>query len=168
MQAVANKYAFRGGSRFPVRAQAAGEALADIAEQSDGELRPRVVVEASRPEDHPLHPVFEWRDERAAQLYRDDQARHLIRSVRVVTPAEDVEQAPGLQIQYVAVSRPQDGDRVYVEASRAMSDADMRQQVLEEAVRLLRGIRARYGHLEELAEVFAVIERVDRVEEPAA
>jgi hypothetical protein len=50
-----------------------------------GRLTTDAVVEEARPIDAPLHPAFEWRDDRAAHLYRLDQARHLIRAL-VITP----------------------------------------------------------------------------------
>lgn len=51
-------------------------------ENEHGQLRPEDVVNvASRP-DHPLHDCFEWDDSVAAEQYRIDQARTLIRSVR--------------------------------------------------------------------------------------
>jgi hypothetical protein len=55
----------------------------------EGSLRASAVLEDSRPEDAPLHPAFEWDDAAAAEQYRLDQARSLIRSVTVVMPDGD-------------------------------------------------------------------------------
>jgi hypothetical protein len=61
------------------------QALEAIAAKHDGILRPEdVVMEAASP-DHPLHDQFEWSDQNAAHSYRVDQARTLIRSVKVET-----------------------------------------------------------------------------------
>jgi hypothetical protein len=63
------------------------EALAElerIAEASDDELRPEAVVEAARFASSPLHPLFEWSDTVAAREYRLQQARTIVRSVRIV------------------------------------------------------------------------------------
>jgi hypothetical protein len=46
-------------------------------------LHPLAVVEAASNEDSPLHAYFEWDDTEAAKLYREDQARGLIRSVKI-------------------------------------------------------------------------------------
>lgn len=48
-----------------VSAQTAGEELARI-EKENGSLTPELVVDESRREEAPLHPVFEW-DERKPQ-----------------------------------------------------------------------------------------------------
>ena len=64
-------------------AQVIGEALADI-EDRHGVINPNTVVDESRPENAPLHPVFEWRDEIAAENWRVEQARRVVRCVEVV------------------------------------------------------------------------------------
>lgn len=77
------KYEFKAGARYSVAADVAGAELERIQNQR-GVIEPRVVVEESRPEAAPLHPVFEWNDDKAAENYRTWQARSLIKSVRVI------------------------------------------------------------------------------------
>lgn len=64
------------------------DALEAIRLSKDGVLRPEDVVREARREDHPLHGEFEWDDSKAAESYRIDQARTLIRSVRVTVTVE--------------------------------------------------------------------------------
>ena len=52
-------------------------------------LTPALVVDAARDEGHPLHDRFEWNDKAAAEAHRLDQARRLIRSVRVIYKEAD-------------------------------------------------------------------------------
>lgn len=94
------KYAFRAGARYKVAPQVAGVELERI-RKARGTLSAQGVVDESRPEDAPLHPVFEWRDPVAAEHYRRYQARVLIRSVQVIQP-ETGEQRQ----QYVHVAKP--------------------------------------------------------------
>lgn len=49
----------------------------------DGEITPDDVVVAATPEDSPIHGLFLWDNEVAGQRYRLDQARDLIRRVKV-------------------------------------------------------------------------------------
>lgn len=77
------RYEFKAGARYSVAADVAGAELERIQNQR-GVIEPRVVVEESRPEAAPLHPVFEWDDDKAAENYRTWQARSLIKSVRVI------------------------------------------------------------------------------------
>jgi hypothetical protein len=47
-------------------------------------LTPALVLAEARDPDSPLHPLFEWNNDEAAERWRLHQARELIRSVRVV------------------------------------------------------------------------------------
>lgn len=60
-----------------------------------GRFAPNDVVEAARDEDSPLHAFFEWDDSLAAEAHRVEQARRLIRSVRVeIVTSESVIATP--------------------------------------------------------------------------
>lgn len=48
-------------------------------ESPSGEVTPRGLWEAARDVDHPLHDEFEWDDSVAADAWRDEQARRLLR-----------------------------------------------------------------------------------------
>lgn len=79
------KYVYRNlKSGHGVSADVAGIELANIRE-SHGALTASIVVDASRPDSAPLHPVFEWDDFSAAENHRRWQARQLIRAVHVVS-----------------------------------------------------------------------------------
>ena len=78
-------YQFRQSARLKggVDAQTVGETLAGLEDKHGGITAP-MVVDESRPEDAPLHPCFTWDDQEAAELYRETEARSIVRSVRVV------------------------------------------------------------------------------------
>ena len=59
-------------------------ALQAIAEQHQGRLMPEAVVEAAKDPKSLLHGMFTWDDAEAAHAHRVEQARTLIRTVRVV------------------------------------------------------------------------------------
>lgn len=71
---------------YPVAAQDAGEELERIYDEH-GKIEPAEVVNESRPETAVLHPCFEWRDDVAAEKYREEQARGICRCI-VVTKEE--------------------------------------------------------------------------------
>lgn len=72
--------------------QRLGEALATIQDAHGGRLEPEHVVDAARPKNSVLHKHFEWDDAAAAEAYRKDQARAIIRVVRV--ESEDTTEQP--------------------------------------------------------------------------
>jgi hypothetical protein len=82
-------YSWRPGYRGPqhVAAQKVGHVLTSLAGEHHVRdvrvLRPEVVVEAARPVESPLHPLFEWDDSVAAEQWRREQARYICRHVTV-------------------------------------------------------------------------------------
>ena len=148
------QYVFAEGRRLPVPAQTAGEEL-DRIEARDGGITPKAVVEESRPEDAPLHPCFEWDNEVAAELYREDQARNIIRTVRVVRVDSAGESTP--KVAYVSTSMINGDDstsRFYINTARAMSNEMLREQVLADCLTQLRGLVNRFRDLSEMAGLF--------------
>jgi len=68
--------------------QAMTDALVQL-EARDGTITPDAVVRAAAEEASPLHRHFEWDDTEAAHAFRLEQARTLIRSVRVLVTTEE-------------------------------------------------------------------------------
>lgn len=126
--------------------QKIGSALAKIAEQQKGRLTPPAVVEAARDARHPLHKYFEWDNEIAAEAYRLDQARVLIRSVRIVGD-DDAEPAPAF------LSVADKGGTSYRTFAEVMDSADLQNTVLAAAERDLAAFEKRYRQLADICEV---------------
>jgi len=146
-------YQWRDGARVNLDAQTAGEEIERVRTAQNGRLAPLDLVEASRDPAAPLHPAFEWDNAVAAESWRVEQAKYLIRSIDVVMVSEQEQKSVRA---FVSVKR--DEDRSYTSVSHAMSDADLRKQVLDNALRELEAWRNRYAELVELANVFAAID----------
>lgn len=152
-------YQWREGARFGVDAQKAGDELERIRTKHNGRLEPDWVVHAAKSDKNPLHGLFEWDDTVAGQAYRAVQARQIIRSIAVV-----IEEAPKPTPVRAFVSVVRDRDQSYTSVSHAMSDPDLRKQVLRTALRELEAWRNRYAELVELATVFAAIDEARAAE----
>ena len=147
---------WKSGSRFPVRPAVAAAALDAIARASAGAVTPAAVVDAARSTRHPLHRCFTWDDTVAAERWREQQARVLIGAVRVIV--EDGGKGAS-QVAFLSVN-VRDAGRAYMASTVVLSDDDYREQALAEALAALNGWRRRHRHLNELAEVFEAIDRV--------
>lgn len=145
-------YKFKSGTRLKVSAQAAGELCAEL--ESQGKLTPHEVVEASRPDDAPLHSAFEWDDEIAAEKYRETQASYIIRSVEVVPEGSS---KPTRAFVSLVIN---ENEREYHEINKVLRIRSERELLLEEAKRELMAFKNKYAVLEELADVFTVIDKV--------
>lgn len=146
-------YKFRPGSRVSGDPQVVGERLDQLT--INGRLTAEGVLDDARAISSPLHSCFEWDDSTAAEAHRLWQARQLIACVITIETLLD---QPRPVREYVAVHTPQ--ERCYVQTEVALKDEDMRAVVLAQAERDFRSWEAKYQTLTELADIFAVAERV--------
>ena len=156
-------YKFRTGFSCGVAPQTAGESLEATRQSNGGLLRPRDVVHDAKPVSAALHPAFEWNNQKAASLYREDQARGIIRSIVIVEPAADEEEKPVSSIAYVSVAQSPQQGQGYMATTEAMADPELRERVLGQAIAQLSGWKRRFGHLSELAGVVEAIEELEGV-----
>ena len=99
----------RGVSVGGVSGQVIGDELTNIYDQQ-GKLTAPLVVESARPEDAPLHPVFEWDDEVAGELWREHEARNLIKIVRVEKFEDSGEIVTAPVFYHIPVSNHRSGE----------------------------------------------------------
>lgn len=136
---------FQGGDK--ANPQKIGEALAKIADSSGGHLIPNAVVRAAKNDDHPLHKHFEWRDGVAAEKYRLDQARALIRCVHVVSDKTEV----GSVRAFLSIKGKSGVS--YRTIDDVLTSADLQARVLAAAERDLLAFETRYRSLEDVCEL---------------
>ena len=128
--------------------QKIGEALAKVERESNGLLKPRAVWKAAEGKPrHVLHRHFEWGDVEAAGHWRDQQARILINTIRVVD-AEDDDKGPA----YFNITQT-DAGRAYRSYGDVMANADLRRAVVRAAKRDLDAWKTRYRELKEVCEL---------------
>jgi len=142
-------YKLKSGARLPVSPQVAGDECERL--ESSGGLTPRRLVDASRPEDAPLHKCFEWNDGVAAERWREAQASYIIRSVEV-----SIEEHMEPTRAFVATIS--DSAREYKSIGYVMRRSDSREALLDAAKRELLAFRRKYKNLYELAEVMDAID----------
>lgn len=118
--------------------------LEDIYE-AHGQLTPQLLVDAARPADHPLHDRFEWDNSVAGEKYREEQARSLIRTVRVVEVQGDTEITSVRAFH--SVPGPQGPS--YVPLAEVVKDPIKAAIVLRTAEREWRQMFSRYKHLDD-------------------
>jgi hypothetical protein len=144
--------AFKGSK--DASAQQIGEALDGIRQNAGGELEPARVVETARSPDHPLHPYFEWDDKKAAGAYRLDQARALIRIVRVETDDGETPRA------FLSVTR--DSGVSYRSLGDVQSSKDLQAAVLASAERDLEAFEKRYRELKDICQIVGMAKEAVR------
>lgn len=150
-------FEWKPGYPAKINAEVAVEVLDQVREDNGGKLAAEDVVNAARDPGSPLHPQFQWDDARAAEEYRREQARGLLRHLVVIEDG----QPPRPYYITIEEHREERSNRFsYVRlVEDVLPSADLTREVLERAIRELAGWRQRYALLADLAKVHKVIDR---------
>lgn len=136
------EYYAASGSRFSKNdAEIIGPALADLA--TKGPVTAQDVADVARSSNSPLHRYFEWDDKKAANLYRTDQARNMLRSIKVKY-VEDGTEKVTRAFQISAPRKERDGLRGYNTFSVLHGDRAVAVHMMRNAMRELQQWRERY------------------------
>ncbi|MFA4972871.1 MAG: hypothetical protein WC683_09675 [bacterium] len=128
--------------------------LEKLSRKHKGALRPRDVVNFARDPKTALHEHFEWDDNLAAEEYRLEQARKIIR-VQII----QLDGHPLPIRAYVSLEKDRGRDS-YRPITRVLEDKMLRAELMAQALREAKAWALRYEQLEELAEVFSAIEKI--------
>ncbi len=135
-----------------------------------GYVTPEKIVDDAKNEKSPLHSFFEWDDSAAAAQYRLDQARFLLRSIMIIpgkeikTPvrafycvhASDV--PASLPDNEKSISTDPASRVVYATIKKVFNDADLSQQVVDQALSELKSWQNRYRQYKQLASLNNIID----------
>lgn len=156
MSAFKSKYSYREGFHIDKRfdAQVVGEMCEELSNTVG--LTPKTLLDANRGEDTPLHDYFEWRDDVAAEKYREEQARYVIRSIIVIS--EDTKPEVKAYCPVIVDGKPE-----FKHVETVIKSVDLTEQMLENAKKELFSFQVKYNALRdyvELSEVFTVIDKL--------
>lgn len=126
-----------------------------IRSKSKGVLYPQDVVEFARDPNTELHKHFTWDDSEAARQYRLEEARRLIR-VHVTYLPRNNQPVPC----YISLPEKRANGGGYITIEHALSKAEYRRQMLEDALVALQALENRYHMLRELAPIWDAVDKV--------
>lgn len=131
-----------------VEAQKVAEEIIGIGD----EPTPQQIVERARDADTELHKCFEWDNDVAAEKYRVVQARYLVHHL-VIEEKQVPQDRPEIRVFY----KPEKSAG-YQQTKLIVKDEDKYAQLLKQAYAELRAFKVKYSCLQELAEIFALID----------
>jgi len=152
-------YKYRAGFRPALKdPQIVGDKLQELRDQNNG-LTASIVIEEAKHKTSVLHGAFEWDDSKAAHQWRLHSARHLMRSVEIVsTSAEgDTRSLPAFVFVKTDLG-PQ-----YETLARVLSDKELRTQVLERAEKEFDQWAKRYEEYEEFLSVIKAFDKTRKI-----
>jgi hypothetical protein len=144
-----------------------------IVAQADDHSAPRVLLEAARSPDSPLHRYFTWDDSLAGERYRLAQAGALYRTVKMQIVRMDAE-AREIKFEQIraVISVPSDrkkkDSKSYGRTTAVASDEQRRASVLRGIVREIVALRNKYAKFSELHDVWiAIDDAADQFDPPS-
>jgi len=147
------------------RMAAVRQELLALMKANRGTLTPEAVVERARPESSPLHDCFEWDDDAAAEQYRLDQARRLIR-MQVEVIKSPTGGAPVNVRTFISLpskrDRADDADDSpgYIHVTEAIRKVEYRTEMLAMMKADAAAFAAKYQHMAEAAGIIGEIRKV--------
>lgn len=137
--------------------QATIDELKRLTNEHGGTLHPEKIVEAARDKKSILHSRFEWDNNEAAERYRLIQARYMLNIA--------VEVIPGNRMRskvFVSLRRDRYDGGGYRTTVDVLSDSQLHQQMLDDALENMEHFRLKYQELKELHKVVLVMKKTER------
>nr|DAH60481.1 MAG TPA: hypothetical protein [Caudoviricetes sp.] len=125
--------------------------------QNSGKLTPELVVDYARPKESVLHDDFEWRDEVAAEKYRQGQARHMIGAIRITS--EDTQEPVRAYVNVTVVAPDEPPVRSYMPMKEVLEHPDLHSQMMADAFRDAQSFKQKYNTLERLKPVMDAMDK---------
>ena len=138
-----------GFGLFHADAQKVANEIAEIGESAT----PQEILEKGRDPETELHKCFEWDDTVAAEKYRIQQARQIVRCLVIRESEEPKSDKPEIRMFYKTSN-----DEGYKPTSIIMQNKDEYKKLLERAFAELTAFKNKYHSLSELDGVFEQID----------
>lgn len=127
--------------------------LSQIQERAGGLLLPADVVNFARDQGTELHTQFIWDDTEAAEKFRLDQARQVIRAHVIIIGSD-----PTPVRAQVSLSTDRGNGGGYRAMVTVLADAEQNATMVRDALRELIRIKAKYERVSTLREIWSAIE----------
>ncbi|MBO6178502.1 MAG: hypothetical protein J6M62_11250 [Selenomonadaceae bacterium] len=147
-----------------VEAETAGKELERM-ENKHGKVTPQIILDESRADNAPLHRLFEWDDTKAAEKYRLTQAQNIIHNLTITVDNPKTER----QTTVRAYVKLQDEVYNYISVTKAVTEQDTYQAILNEALEEIKRFQRKYSGLVEFADICKqvkiVLDKIDKENE---
>lgn len=139
------------------KAQAYGEFLTRYSKTRKG-IEPKELVKTAKSEDCPLHDYFEWDDSIGGEKYRIEQARYLLKAIKIV-----IVNAKPIRAFFNVKIQNGEERQVYYDEETVRLDDELKKQIVQAALNELIGWKERYKlYCQEFGVVFKAIEETQK------
>jgi len=138
----------------PVHVTIVAKELTRIIETSGGNVSPTVIVKKARPKNSPIHECFEWDNSKAADMYRIEQAKYLLRSVTIT-----VQDGSGKAVSVRAFPNIETPEgNFYTTNAIVMDDLELTEKLETQVQRELLYLRRKGANLKRFKKVWRAVD----------
>ena len=164
---MTRKYAIKHGGRIygKVSPQVVGETIEIISHKNNGTILPKQLVDEARDHNSPIHECFDWDDSRAAESFREMQARDLLRTIIIMDQPTATGEVSTVRAFHSIVieSRPNEKESTaYMPINVVLSNNNYRQQIIDRALRELEEWKEKWNLYNELLPIIEAISLAQR------
>ena len=136
--------------------------LAKLEQLGGGKLKPEVVVEDAKDPKSPYHDLFEWDDSIAGHKYRIEQARLIIKTIKVEVT---VDSKTVKTVRYIRDPEAASKEQGYVSVVKLKDNKTLAWEALEMELKRAKSLMDRAKDLAVVLDMAdAVTEIIDRIE----
>ena len=139
----------KGFGFYDADAQKVAEEIMSIGDSAT----PQQIVDAARDENSELHRCFTWDDTEAADKWRLQEARQITYHLVIKDDRPEMEDKPATRFFYKTTE-----DDGYKPTSTIFKNMEEHAALLQRAYAELAAFKRKYGHLQELSEILALID----------
>lgn len=148
------------GRSYPVEAGTVAETVDRIAREH-GRCEPGQLVDVARPETSPLHTLFTWNNQEAADKWRTHEARKIISAITVVNIHDEQARETPAFISVGHIESTQDAGEGYRPIEVIAANEAFTQEAMRDVMMRLRAMRRRYEAIEALAPIWKAMEELE-------
>jgi hypothetical protein len=127
----------------------------------DGVITPSDVVERAKSHDSPLHEIFEWNNTKAANKWRESQARTMIANIMTVMEINEGEEKRTVTVRaYPHINGDGEEGRGYKPLKVVLENSQDKEYLLQRAKAELASFQMKYRNLSELTSVLEAISKL--------
>jgi len=153
----------KGASFGDKDAQIIGKQINKIIEKNKlKEISSKELLEDAKNTESPIHKYFDWNDTKAAEKYRLYQARLIINHVEITITTPSQQEIPVRAFLNIK-NKDDNFKRVYVTIEKALSEEDLRIQILKQALYEIENWQQKYNVYTELSIIFNAIKKNQKV-----
>lgn len=117
-------------------AQELGEALDEIRQECDGELKIEIALKEAKKKNNPLHNHLEWDDTKCGVEFRTQQLRNITNHIveEIIVDGNPIEQRSFLSVTNI------EGEDIYVSREEAIENVDYRKQLLDRMISTMENL----------------------------